>query len=250
MTMIYDMNGNQLRKLVKAKGMTGAELAKLRGIRPETVSRHMNDRTAMSQADYQAYAEILEVEVTNLMAQATPTPVFGVMDRSSVVHERHSSMPELGITFGGPSATGSVATAVLTPKQLVRTATHDFSRLALDKLQLDGCFLVHKASLTSQEISHHCHARLCLISAQIEDQESHQWILGALYPEPEASVALGNKINPANMLYTIVPHYADGDGGIFKGVKVEAAAPVLSKVYAADVIGAEMFEVDSQTEGV
>ena len=245
---LFDMNGNQLRKLVKAKGMTGAELAKLRGIRPETVSRHMNDRTAMSQADYQAYAEILEVEVTNLMAQATPTPIFGVMDRSSMVHERHSSMPEIGITFGGPSATGSVAIAVLQPKQMIRTATHDFSRLNLDEIQMDGCFLVHKASLTSQEISHHCHSRLCLSSALISEKENFQWVLGALYPEPEAGVAIGNAVN--HIRYTIVPYNSNSETGIFKSVKVEAAAPVLSKIYAASVVGAEMFEVDSQTEGV
>ena len=242
MATIHDMSGNQLRKLSKLRGLSGKDLAEKRGIRQETVSRHMNDRTAMSQSDYQAYAEILDVDVTSLMAQAMPSPVFGVMDRSSVVHERHSSMPELGITFGGPSATGSVSTAVLTPKQRVRTATHDFSRLALDDLQMDGCFLIHKASLTSQEISHHCHARLCLASAEISEADGHQWILGALYPEPETSVALGNKINPSNMRYTIVPHYSDGDGGLFKSVKVEAAAPVLSKVYASSVICAELIE--------
>ena len=137
MATIHDMSGNQLRKLSKLRGLSGKDLAEKRGIRQETVSRHMNDRTAMSQSDYQAYAEILDVDITSLMAQAMPSPVFGVMARSSVVHERHSSMPELGITFGGPSATGSVATVVLTPKQRVRTATHDFSRLSLDDLQMD-----------------------------------------------------------------------------------------------------------------
>ena len=245
MSNLYDMNGNQLRKAAKAKGMSGTDLAKARGIRPETVSRHMNDRTAMSHNDYQEYADILEVEVSNLMAAATPTPVFGVMDRSSVVHPRHASMPELGISLGGPSAAAAVSTAVLQPKQMVRTATHDFTRLKFEEVHMDGCFLVHKPSLTAQEISHHCHARLCLSSAQIHEGKAHQWILGALYPEPEPAALVGSKLNQR---YTIVPYWASSDVGLFKSVKVEASAPVLAKIYAPDVIGASIFVMDDHTD--
>ena len=153
-------------------------------------------------------------------------------------------MPEISITFGGPSATGSVSTAVLQPKQMIRTATHDFSRLNLDEIQMDGCFLVHKPSLTSQEISHHCHSRLCLSSALISETENYQWVLGALYPEPEAGVAIGNAVN--HIRYTIVPYNSNSETGIFKNIKVEAAAPVLSKIYAASVVGAEMFEINPE----
>jgi len=250
MSNLYDMSGTQLKKLAKARGMSGAELAKRRDIRPETVSRHMNDRTAMSQADLQAYAEILEVEVSNLIAQSAPTPVFGVLDRSSVVHPRHASQPPQGVTFGGPSAVGSVSTAVLQPKQMVRTATHDFTRLGFDDVQLDGCFFVHAASLVSQEISRFCHAQLCMSSAETSNGE-YSWILGALYPQPENTFARHDKIDDyrATRRYTIVPYWASSDIGLIEDVKVEAAAPVLSKIYAPEVIGIELHDLTDQTDG-
>ena len=46
------MPGEQLRRWAREREMTGLQLAAARNIRPETVSRHMNDRTKMSDEDY------------------------------------------------------------------------------------------------------------------------------------------------------------------------------------------------------
>jgi transcriptional regulator with XRE-family HTH domain len=238
MASLYDMSGHQLRKIAKAKGLSGKDLAEARGIRQETVSRHMNDRTSMNQEDYRAYAEILDVEATSLMARSLPTPLFGVVDRASVVHQRHASQVPLQISQPGPNPFGAASLAILHPKQKVSTATHDFCRLDIDDLQLDGMYLVHAASLGAKEIPHSCFSRLCLASVAIPD--GHQWMLGYLYPEPE-----NTDFDPLiSSTFTIAPHLS-GDSDLYKGMEVEAAAPILAKVYASELIGHEVFEANN-----
>ena len=247
MSKVYDMSGNQLRHWAKVRQLSGKEIAKLRGIRPETVSRHMNDRHAMSQDDYAAYAEILGVDIASLVQRSTPTPVFGVLDRDSFVHQRHASQPPLALTFGGPSAIGSVSTAVLQPKQMVRTHTHDFSRLDMDDMQLDGCFFVHAASLSAKEVSHNCITRLCMVSAKVDGE--HQWMFGYLYPEvdplPGNSHILAHREGAGvsnDRRYTLAPYWPDNIAGLIKGLEIEAAAPVLAKVYAPEIVGYDIAE--------
>ena len=247
MPRVDSMTGNQLRHWAKQRGLTGTKLAELRGIRQETVSRHMNDRTAMSQEDYQAYAEILEIDVASLVQRSTPTPVFGVLDRDSFVHRRHASQPPLALTFGGPSAIGAVSTAILQPKQMVRTHTHDFSRLDMDDVQMDGCFFVHAASLSAKEVSHNCITRLCMVSAKVDGD--HQWMFGYLYPEveplPVNSHILANREGAGvsnDRRYTLAPYWPDNISGLMKGLEIEAAAPVLAKVYAPEIVGYDIAE--------
>jgi len=236
---LFDMSGNQLRHWAKVRQLSGKEIARLRGIRPETVSRHMNDRHAMSQVDFAAYADILDVDVASLVSKSTPTPVFGVLDRSSFVHQRHASQPALIVSFGGPSAIGSVSIAVLQPKSMVRPGTHDFSRLTIDDVKMDGCFFVHAASLTAQEISDHCFTRLCMVSAKISGE--HQWYLGYLYPEPGNS-GPGRQNIASERRYTVSPYWPTEDSRLLNGLEIEAAAPVLAKVYAPEVVGYQISE--------
>ena len=240
------MPGEQLRRWAREREMTGLQLAEARGIRPETVSRHMNDRTKMSDEDYAAYAALLNIEPADLSAEPILVPVFGVIDRQSFVHVRHATQQPLAVAAGPGGSLLSKSLAVLQPRQFAgynHQADGDpavtYSRLGIDDLQMDGMFMCHEPSLRAQEVSRNCLSRLCLVSAVIDHQE--RWIMGTLYQEPAVDAPAGTG-NNNNFSYAVSPYWKSSDAGLITGLRVEAASPVLAKIYAPFVAGYRLIE--------
>lgn len=226
--------------------MTGLQLAQARGIRPETVSRHMNDRTRMSTEDYAAYAELLDIEPADLSTAPLLVPVFGVIDGQSFVHLRHATQQPLVVAAGPGGSLLSKAIAVLQPRQFAgynHQADGDpavtYSRLGIDDLQMDGMFMIHEPSLRAKEVPRGCLSRLCLVSAVIDRQE--RWIMGTLYQEPASDHAAGSLPNNS-YTYAVAPYWRSNDGGLITGLRIEAACPVLAKIYAPFVAGYRLTE--------
>lgn len=233
------MPGNQLKQWARQRGISGQELAEKRGVRPETVSRHMNDRTEMSMHDYTEYAQLLDVDVATLIVEPIPMPVFGVLDRQSFVHPRHQSQVPLQVTTGG-GRVSRASIAILQPRQFVaRTGdgAGSYSRLPAEDMQVEGLFVVHAPSLSAKEIPQHCLSRLCLISTVIDGRDA--WVLGNLYQEPQ------HRAHSGDDTYSVAPYWRAGDVDILAGLTVEAAAPVLAKIYAPSVAGYVLEEVPS-----
>ena len=234
-----NMPGNQLKQWAKQRGMSGAELAVARGVRPETVSRHMNDRTEMSMNDYTEYAQLLDVDVATLIVEPIPMPVFGVLDRQSFVHPRHQSQVPLQVSTGG-GRVSRASIAILQPRQFVVRAgdgAESYSRLPAEDMQSEGMFMVHAPSLSAKEIPQHCLSRLCLVSTVVDGRDT--WLLGNLYLEPH------HRIHSGGETYSVAPYWRAGDVDILTGLTVEAAAPVMAKIYAPDVAGYVLEEVQS-----
>ena len=232
------MTGNQLKQWAKQRGISGQELAEKRGVRPETVSRHMNDRTEMSMTDYTEYAQLLDVDVATLIVEKIKTPVFGVLDRQSFVHPRHQSQVPLQVTTGG-GRVSQASTAILQPRQFVtRTGSgaESYARLPAEDMQPEGMFMVHAPSLSAKEIPQHCLSRLCLVSTVIDGRDV--WLLGNLYQD-----AIHH--HSGSETYSVVPYWRSDDAEIMAGLTVEAAAPVMAKIYAPDVAGYVLEEVQS-----
>jgi len=224
------MPGNQLKQWAKQRGISGQELAEKRGVRPETVSRHMNDRTEMSMTDYTEYAQLLDVDVATLIVEPIPMPVFGVLDRQSFVHPRHQSQVPLQVTTGG-GRVSQASTAILQPRQFVtRTGSgaESYSRLPAEDMQPEGMFMVHAPSLSAKEIPQHCLSRLCLVSTVIDGRDV--WLLGNLYQDAVHH-------HSGSETYSVVPYWRSDDAEIMAGLTVEAAAPVMAKIYAPSVAG-------------
>ena len=224
------MTGNQLKQWAKQRGISGQELAEKRGVRPETVSRHMNDRTEMSMNDYTEYAQLLDVDVATLIVEPIPMPVFGVLDRQSFVHPRHQSQVPLQVTTGG-GRVSRASIAILQPRQFVVRAgdgAESYSRLPAEDMQSEGMFMVHAPSLSAKEIPQHCLSRLCLVSTVIDGRDV--WLLGNLYQDAVHH-------HSGSETYSVVPYWRSDDAEIMAGLTVEAAAPVMAKIYAPSVAG-------------
>ena len=65
---------NNLELLIKKSGYTKSEFAKLRGITPATLSRHMHGHIDMTVGDAERYAELLNCDPVAVMFKSTPVP--------------------------------------------------------------------------------------------------------------------------------------------------------------------------------
>tara|TARA_X000001382_G_scaffold117454_1_gene97140 strand:- start:3312 stop:3956 length:645 start_codon:yes stop_codon:yes gene_type:complete len=81
--MIQYLNENfmrtKLKEFAQAKGITGREIAKQLNVTPETVSRHMNGRTAMSFEDAARYSELIGCSPEALIFEPKGIDVIGMI---------------------------------------------------------------------------------------------------------------------------------------------------------------------------
>ena len=75
--MLKMMSKNNLKKLIKAAGLSHAEVADAKGIAPESLSRHASGRSQFSIEDAIDYAKILGVDPSAILFEDTDIPVFG-----------------------------------------------------------------------------------------------------------------------------------------------------------------------------
>ena len=69
--------GNNLKKIVREKGIKGIDLSKEMQLAAETVSRHMNPKTQISMKYAHRYAEILEVDPEDIYRTQVPLELIG-----------------------------------------------------------------------------------------------------------------------------------------------------------------------------
>ena len=75
--MLKIMSKNNLKKLIKAAGLSHAQVADAKGIAPESLSRHASGRSQFSIEDAIDYAKILGVDPSAILFEDSDIPVFG-----------------------------------------------------------------------------------------------------------------------------------------------------------------------------
>ena len=68
---------NNLFDIIHQSDYTNKEIAKLRGVSPETLSRHIHGHINMSIRDVEKYAEILKVRPQDILFKDDPIPIIG-----------------------------------------------------------------------------------------------------------------------------------------------------------------------------
>tara|TARA_R100000773_G_scaffold43934_1_gene43490 strand:+ start:1299 stop:1919 length:621 start_codon:yes stop_codon:yes gene_type:complete len=71
---------NQLKNLMMRKSVSGKEMAELRGITPETVSRHVTGKTQMKMEDAVQYAAILDCTAEEILFETRSVTLYGIAD--------------------------------------------------------------------------------------------------------------------------------------------------------------------------
>ena len=77
--------GNNLKFYIKMSGKTQVEVAKLKGIAPESLSRHIAGRSQFSIQDAIEYAQILRCTPEQLLFEQKPIQVLGTVHANNIV---------------------------------------------------------------------------------------------------------------------------------------------------------------------
>ena len=76
---------SNLKQLSKRAGMSGVQIAEQMGLRPETVSRHLNGKQNISIEDAIKYAKILGCSPEEILFQRSMCPIIGSLSTAGVL---------------------------------------------------------------------------------------------------------------------------------------------------------------------
>ena len=85
---------NNLKKLIKLAGLSHAEVAEKMGIAPESLSRHASGKSQFSIQNAKDYAEILDIDPSQLLFDNPKLRVYGEIIDADLVKMKDSSDPE------------------------------------------------------------------------------------------------------------------------------------------------------------
>ncbi len=85
---------NNLKHFIRLSGLTQIQVAKQKGIQPESLSRHISGRSQFSIQDAIEYAEILGCTAEQLLFERKPMPIIGECVSGSVVKYYDESEPK------------------------------------------------------------------------------------------------------------------------------------------------------------
>ena len=206
---------NNLDMLIKSSGKTKRQIAELKGVTPETLSRHIHSRIDMSLSDAEEYAQILNTNVMTVLFPDVPVKVIGkVIVHSDETVSRYSNhdgygwahmdgqhWPNLGVVHWSCEKNYNGR---------LRAYQDTWTIIDMSK----GNFDVSSDCYNSMSYVHlnepiEVFGRLC------------EHLVGVLYPEPEGSFAiqlsLGEKLK------------------VFKGIKACCAYPLLSIMHKPEL---------------
>jgi len=68
---------NNLDEMIRRSGLKKHEVAKLKGVTPETLSRHVHEKVPMTTRDAKEYAQILDCYPQQILYRSEPIPLLG-----------------------------------------------------------------------------------------------------------------------------------------------------------------------------
>ena len=201
--------GNNLKYYIRLAGMTNAEVAAAKGIAPESVSRHVNGRSAMSVRDAVEYAAILQCQPEQLLFERTPLTVIGQLVDGEKV-DLYSEEDRFKMSVHASYPPGSRVLIRLWDKP----ADKPFSGMYM---VIDG------RPIKSGEIPQSCFGKLVITCFQCEiDSCKEDWHYGyfVIYPMPDD-------------LYTLQAVFGKE---LHQQVKVKWACPVYDIITRPDLL--------------
>lgn len=221
-----DMAKNNLEELILLSGLTKREVAKAKGITPETLSRHIHGKIQLTMKDAEEYAEILNTTAYHILFATPEIPVIGrahisgSVAKNNVRTTRTMDLRGIGKAFY-PALIGRDTGVIhwTVDKEYEgpwRTWNNVWQMVKLPDL--------------SDPIPDYCVQHLC-VSKLEETLELRQgptnFLTGILYPEPKNRWTVDiNGHHPEDNTKT--------------GLKIEYAMPVIATLMRPDIRGAKI----------
>ena len=194
-------------------------IAVKKGVRPETVSRHSNDKIDMSMQDIKDYAEILGCTTFDIMYKSQPIPIVATATSKNDLtwlEYTHALTPETAeclYIHGSHDVNLSACYLSFGPEYQGRYKV------------MDGCYEIWDASpCITGTVSKDALMNLCLV--RTKEETLHR---GILYPQP------------GNHKYSLVE--GDFNGSQIKtDLELEWAAPILRYIMRPDLEGVKVIK--------
>ena len=215
---------NNLFDIIHQSDYTNKEIAKLRGVSPETLSRHIHGHINMSIRDVEKYAEILKVRPQDILFKDDPIPIIGEChaDQGDLIHRNFTVKPKQAICL--PDHYNNTLAAVFwSCSKGYRGPWSEWN----------GAYSFYlKEPIVKNEIHPACIQKACLIRVKkplkLKGISIPQKIFsGVLYPEPDD-------------IYTL---HAPGANVTLKNLELSWASPLTSVIFRPALLGCRIVDL-------
>lgn len=195
--------GNNLKFYIKMSGKTQVEVAKLKGIAPESLSRHIAGRSQFSIQDAIEYAQILGCSPEQLLFEQKPIQVLGTVHANNTV------------TMADP----------MEPKQFIQMNMQPQKNWGLMRMEYTGSFkyadggyaMIDTTGIQQRRVLATCNGARSIVKTS-EGNIEHALV----YPQPDGK-------------YTLTGVWQGGQ--LRQNIELICGCPVLSCVDRPDLLG-------------
>lgn len=224
---------NNLDTIIVRSGMSKREVAALKGITPETLSRQIHGKIQLTLQDAERYARILDCTAQDILFATPPVPIIGYCNLVECDSDDPTCPPmgcyverkiSAGKTMGKvylPNYIQQNTGAILWSTEKNYTGPFQLWKTAVEFIQLDP---IKNEYVSDDAIQHECYALLKNSVTETGSNRSTNLVRGTLYPEP-------------GDLYTI--HNATC-GAMVKGQEVIWASAILAASFRPNLRGLEI----------
>ena len=210
---------NNLDVMIRRSGMLNKDVAERKGIRPETVSRHISGALQFTLKDAEEYAVILGCSPQDILFAQSAVPLFGYLDGNQVMVCDPTEAPR---AFYVPF--------ISDPRRRFVMSDHT----AQNKRWANGrMYSFINSCIEKQVVDEHCFMRLSIVKIKGDKQVR----FGVVYPEPGGTFSIG---------FNSDSHTDSDQGGapptlihteIQKELNLAWATPIISCILQPDLIG-------------
>lgn len=208
---------NNLDAMIRRSGLLNREVAERKGIRPETVSRHISGALQFTLKDAEEYAVILGCTAQDVLFVQNAVPLFGTLNED-IVTVRSNTDKQIAYYVPYPLSDDKRIVLAEHQRQNKRWANgrmYIFSNLCIEKQAVDeACFM----RLSIMMIRDNPHIRF-----------------GVAYPEPGGTFSVGfNSDTHTTTDQGKSKQLSDND--VKRGVDLVWATPILSCIMQPDLL--------------
>ena len=208
---------NNLEVMIAKAGMTKREVANLKGITPETLSRHVHGKIQMTLQDAEQYGKILDCLPQDVLFATKPIPIMGYVHitMDNVFQREIAAGKRMGKIYANGSKTDRCAAVVYSADEGYAGRWYHY-RNAIALVQRDP---IEKQHVSSDAIMNESFV-LAENPPDDKDNVAHSKLFsGIVYPEPGGT-------------YTV--HTLPNDK-VRKGLRLVWATPILSITFRPDL---------------
>lgn len=209
---------NNLEYMIDKSGMMRKDVAERMGIRPETVSRHVNGGLQFSIAQAEQYAMILGCKPQDILFAQSAVPLFGTLDDDIV-------------TPCDPTE-GEVSYFVPFPVEEDRVFVKAAHTKPNKKWANDRLYTFNSGCIKKQTVDETSYMKLCIFKVK----DNKQLRFGVVYPEPGGTFAIGfNGDSHTNSEQGAAPTLIHTE--IKRGLDLRWCTPILTCLMQPEMIG-------------